>query len=142
MAGNDRGAEGASGCPSNSPDAINSALRTAGDFPLTIEFNVGCQVVGEIDGFAVGFTLLQRELVGGSVNLPEVVDAGIEATGAAGFDEVGQRNNYDGDGNQNNYNPKIFAENGWLRLVHGKTWAGVTVVPREHVGLSPIFLNV
>jgi hypothetical protein len=117
-------------------------LRTAGDFSLAVEFDVGRQVFGEIDGFAVGFTVLQCELIGSGVNLPEVVDAGIAATCAASFDEVGQGNNHDGDSNQDNYNPKSFAEYGRLRLAHGETWAGVTVVPSEQVGTSPIFLNV
>lgn len=59
---------------------INAAARTFGNLALAVEFDVGRQVVGEINGFTVGFVPLQSKLISDSIKLAEVVDARIAST--------------------------------------------------------------
>ena len=56
-------------------DGINSALWTWWNFTLTIELNVWRQIVGEIDGFAIGLAFLQSEFLGGDINLTQIINA-------------------------------------------------------------------
>jgi hypothetical protein len=67
-------------------------LWTWWNFTLTIELNVWRQIVGEID-FTSSFQIsFQSELLGRSVNLAEVVDAGIATSCAFCLDEIGEAN--------------------------------------------------
>ena len=77
MGGRDGGAERTSWTLANSPDVINAAGRTSGNFSFAVEFDVGRQVVGKIDAVAIGQVIFQCELIRGSINLAKVVNAGI-----------------------------------------------------------------
>jgi len=70
-------AERASWFIANFFERINAALWTSRNFPLAIKLDVRCQIIWEVN-FVTGFQILfQRKLIGGSINLPEVIDASI-----------------------------------------------------------------
>ena len=75
-------------------DGINATSRTSGNLALAVEFDVRRQVVGILNGFAVGLVVFQGELVGGGINLAKVIDANSHrsAVVSSGGDKIGSSN--------------------------------------------------
>ena len=75
----------------NFSNVINAASGTRWDFSRAVEFDVGREVVGEIDASAIRFALFQRELIGSGIKLAKIIDAGIARRRGAEFDKVWNR---------------------------------------------------
>ena len=86
--------------------AIVSAIRrTRRNFVVSIQLDEGCQVIRIGDAVAGRFALFQGELLGCSVNLPQVVDASSGLRGGAGFYEAGNRDcRQEADNGHDNHN--------------------------------------
>lgn len=61
----------------DSCNVISAAGGTRWNFPGAVQFDVRRQVVREMNSLAVGQALFQSELVGGGINLAEVIDTTI-----------------------------------------------------------------
>ena len=85
----DGGAERTSWSIADFLNGINAALRTRWDFAVFGEFDVGRQIVWEIDFISSFQILFQSELVRCGINLAEVVDTSIHRAGASCLDEIG-----------------------------------------------------
>lgn len=77
MGRGDGGAEGAGRSVPDAGEVIGAARGAGRDFAFFVEPNVGSEVVGEMDGGAVGETIFQGEFVRGGVELAEVINAGV-----------------------------------------------------------------
>ena len=71
---------------------IGSARRTSWQAARGIHFDIGREVIGEVNGVAGGFMLLQRKLAFRRIDLAEIVDAAIGLRSGTGFHEVRNRN--------------------------------------------------
>jgi hypothetical protein len=78
----DRGAEGTGWEVTDPLDAVNASHRAGWDFAGTGELDVGYQVIWKVDGFAVGLVVFQREFIGTSIKLAQIVDAGVGWAGS------------------------------------------------------------
>jgi hypothetical protein len=56
---------------------ISAARGTRRNFPGAVELDVRRQVAGEIDAGTIGQVVFQSKLTSGTINLAEVVDAGV-----------------------------------------------------------------
>ena len=68
---------------------ITAASRTRRNAAGRVQFDVGRQVPRIVDGRPSLLAFFQRPLLGGAVNLPQVVDAGIGLRGGTSLHEVG-----------------------------------------------------
>ena len=121
-------------------DMIAAAGRTRGNFALAVELDVGRQIIWKADGFAIGLVIFQSELVGGRINLAHIIDAGVGGASAVLVNTIWYqyRNNNSNYANRKNQFEKRESRTGiFLLFAHGRTWAGVTVVPSEQVGALP-----
>ena len=91
---------------------INSTAGTRRDFPGAVQFDVRRQVVGKTDGLTIGLALLQGELIGGGINLTEVVDASIGSRCECSGVEIRQENEQE---NSNQAKRKYPEKNIWLK---------------------------
>lgn len=89
-------------------DGINAALRTWWDFAVFGELDVGRQIIGKVDGFAILFVFLQGELIGCGINLTQVVDAGIHSAGASCLDEIGKDDQHENSGTKKGEDDQSF----------------------------------
>ena len=69
-------------------DVINTAGGTGGNFPSTVQLDVRCQVIGEIDGFAISLMIFQNELIRGGIYLAEVIDTRIDRWSRSRLDKI------------------------------------------------------
>ena len=76
----DGGAERAGRRLANFGDVISATGRTWCNFAISVQLDVGRQVIGKIDRCAIGQMIHQCELICCGVNLTQVVDAGIGRT--------------------------------------------------------------
>ena len=84
----------AGGLRINRRNGVSAASRACRPLPGSPTAQVRLQAaLGHVGG--TGLVVLQRPLLNGAINLPEVVDARIDLRGRAGLDEVG-----DGDRGQ------------------------------------------
>ncbi|HEV2695692.1 MAG TPA: hypothetical protein VG347_22565 [Verrucomicrobiae bacterium] len=61
----------------NRANVICSTRRAGRNFIVPRQFDVWRQIRGKINGVTIGFIVLQRKLIGGGINLAEVIDASI-----------------------------------------------------------------
>ena len=75
----------------DSAQSVTAASRTRRNAAGRIQLDIGRQVGGQGDGGTSGFALFQRPYLGGAVNLPHIVDAGIGLRSGTSLHEVGNR---------------------------------------------------
>ena len=92
VGGRNGAAQGAKRLLPNFSNLISAAGGTGRNFPRAVEFDVGRQVVRKVNAVTICQVVLQGELIGGGVNLAEVVNAGIRNRSRRATVEVGNQN--------------------------------------------------
>ena len=96
-AGGDGGAERTDWRIANLFEGINATGWTRRNFPFVVELDVWRQVVGEVDFISSLQAFFLGELICGSSNLTQVIDASVCRTGMRSATVFNRNHNYEAD---------------------------------------------